>query len=482
MEKSAEYYNKSGLRLISAGDIPSAIEFFTKAIELDPDFPDAYRNRGQLLLEMDRIVEGNADIQKAKDLLTGRRKEKLYGKNGTGEKGQQVRLNWQEVDDLHHAYTDFEDLEEEGEDGNYDYRYDPGSFHVDSVEAEEVQGGFVEPGHTPLECQVVLELVNGKRLTVDRARLFTPTRNDISLIRHDGHVERVIPLQYITSIQLAGIPQELDGVEPSSCQVERIEMAGGKTYNIAVSPEQENENVLFGYETREQGRSVYKLIPVVNIQMRCQNRYLGEILQEKGFIGDDSLKSALDEYEQAKQVQLGSIIAQNTEVALSAIEKELKRARRSKSRKGLKTGEILLASGLVDDEQILDALEKQEHLQNMKIGEFLVEKGLVQEEEVSIALAEKFRIPFIDLTTVKVPMSTLVSLPKQFVQANGILPVEFDGEVITVAISHPEAVSIKEQIIRESKCREVRFVLALPTHLRIIIEQLGKIPTSSEPE
>jgi len=46
MDEKAEHYNTHGLRLLCVGQLQEAVEFFTKAIEIDPQFPDAYRNRG----------------------------------------------------------------------------------------------------------------------------------------------------------------------------------------------------------------------------------------------------------------------------------------------------------------------------------------------------------------------------------------------------------------------------------------------------
>jgi tetratricopeptide (TPR) repeat protein len=440
----AEDYNKQGMRLFCAGRLQEAIEFYSKAIEIDPQFPNAYHNRGEIFLSLNRIIEGNTDIQKAKDLRSG----KFRGKPREGRPDDTVKLNWQEVDSI----CDFDFLD-------------------DSIETEEVWDELVKPTTETRNYPAILEFVNGKRLEVARARLFEPTNNDISIVRQDGHVERVIPLEHLTCIRKAGIPAKLNKNKNSLCHVETIETVDGSIYHEAIHPEQDIENVLFGFSTEEQTRFTYTFIPTVNIRKRCQDCYLGEILLEKQYISNDILKDALDEHQQTKSMKLGKIIAQKAKINYSIVEEELEQA---KAQEGLKTGEILLTSGLVDEEQLLEALEYQKYLQNIKIGEFLVEKGIVQEKEICIALAEKFRIPFVDLRKQKVSRNTLTHLSKEFVLQNEILPLSLDNDILTVATLHPDVSSLFEAIIKECKCKDVQFVLALPTHLRIIIDQLVK--------
>lgn len=474
MSEKAEYYYKHGLRLISAGQLQEAVEFFTKAIEIDPQFSDAYNKRGGIFLKINRTIEGNADIQKAKDLRSEKFRGKSRGKFREKKPEMTVRLNWQEVESIYDTVFPIDSQDAENDTLELDDSFGDDVFLNDTIETEEAWEGLAKPTPEIRNYPAILEIVNGKRLEVARARLFEPTNNDISIIRQDSHVERVIPLEHMACIRMAGIPPKLNKNKNSLCHVEIIETVGGNIYHVAIYPEQDHENVLFGFSTEEQTRFIYTFIPTVNIRKRCQDRCLGKILLEKGFIGNDILKHALAEHQQTKSMKLGKIIAQKAKVIYSAIEEVLKQAKQEKVREGLKTGEILLTSGLVDEEQVLEALQYQEYLQNMKIGQFLVEKGVVKEKEVCIALAEKFRIPFIDLKKQKISRNTFTLLSKNFVLQNEILPISLDNDILTVATLHPDVSYLREAIIKECKCKDVRFVLALPTHLRIIFDLLYK--------
>ena len=465
LDEKADHYYKQGLHLVHTGRLLEAVKVFTKAIKVDANFAPAYHNRGETYLLLNRIVEGHTDIQRAKDIRSGKSRIRKPEKT--------VKLNLQEIESVYDTVfpedtRDQDNIPLEFDDKFYDY-----VFSDDAIETTEAWDGIAHPLPENNAFPAVLEFIGGKRIEVAGVILFKPTIMDISLIRHDGYVERVIPLEQLQCIRMAGMPAQYARDKNDSCHIEIIETNDGSIFHEAVHPQQDLENVLLCFSTKQQTRFNYTLIPLANIMKRCQQRYLGEILLEKRFIANDMLKRALDEYQQAKSMKLGKILAQKTHILYSTIEEELEKARLGNVQ-GLKTGEILLASGLVNEEQVLEALEYQEKLQNMKIGRFLIEKGVIQEKEVYIALAEKFRIPFVDLRTQKVAKKTLQHLPRKLVLQYEILPLSIDNGKLTVATLRPDVSSLCERILKEVKCRDIQFVLAQPTHLRNIINLLYK--------
>jgi hypothetical protein len=186
---------------------------------------------------------------------------------------------------------------------------------------------------------------------------------------------------------------------------------------------------------------------------------------EKRFISRTILRKALQEFEQLKGMTLRKILAQRTRVPLADIEKALDDARENQMF-GLQTGEILLISGLFNEKQILDALEYHEHLQNLEIGQFLIDKGIVKEIEVYLSLAEKHRIPFLDLRQRKIPKEALALLPATMIQHHEILPLVKKDDTLLVATHLVDATGLDAAIARASGCRQVRYVLSSPTHIR----------------
>ena len=454
------------MKLVQAGRLEEAIDFFSKAVEIDPDHSASYHNRGETYLLLDRIIEGHTDLQKAKDLQSGKIRHKKT-------QAPTTKISVNDIDNLYDTVfpedtSDTDDDPLEFDDSFYDY-----VFSDDAIETEEAWDGLTKTNTENSAFPAILEFFNGNRQEVAGAILFKPTNNDISLLRNDGHIERVIPLEQLECIRMAGMPPEIARKKNSECHIEIIETIGGNVYHEAIHPNQNLDNILLGFSTKEQTRFTYSLIPTNNIRKRCQQRFLGDILLEKRFISNNMLKRALDEHQQTKSMKLGKIIAQQSHVLYSTIEDELEKSKQDNVQ-GLKIGEILLSAGLVDEQQILDALETQENMQNMKIGQFLIEKGIIQEKEIYIALAEKFRIPFVDLRKEKVSKKILTRLPRNLVLKNEILPISLDNGTLKIATLQPDAQLLCETILTEGNCKEVQFVLTQPTHLRNIISLLYK--------
>ena len=61
---SIAYYNKANL-LYKHQDYKGAILLYTKAIEIDPDFAEAYFNRGLTRIYIDQVKEGLQDLSRA---------------------------------------------------------------------------------------------------------------------------------------------------------------------------------------------------------------------------------------------------------------------------------------------------------------------------------------------------------------------------------------------------------------------------------
>ena len=74
----------------------------------------------------------------------------------------------------------------------------------------------------------------------------------------------------------------------------------------------------------------------------------------------------------------------------------------------------------------------------------------------------------------KISRKILTILPKRIITRYEILPLSFENGILTIATLQPEVSHIREVIMKECNCSEVQFVLALPTHLRIILDMLDK--------
>ncbi len=469
MNSEAEQCNREGLKLLHAGKHKAAIDFFSKAIALDPTYPDPYHNRGEIQLMLGNVIEGNTDLHKARDLRAGYLKK-------SGRRRTVQKFNWQEVDSIYDSVfaddppkssADNETISFDSE--IYDY-----VFSDDRIETEQLWDALVEGCSENSGCAAVIEFLDGRREEVSRLLLFQPTGGEVSIINMEsGKTDRVIPLSEICCIRLAAIPVAHDQTDTKNCKVEIIQTVDGNLFHELIHPDLHVEQGLFAVSTKKETFLPYTFFPRDSIKSRCLQRQLGEILLEKRFISHDALKNALEEHAMRKSMPLGKIIARQEKIHCSAIESALKKAA-ADGKEGLRIGEILLDAGLVREERVLEALALQKKMQGGKIGEFLVSKGILREQELFISLAEKFRIPFIDLRKQKVPKKILNLLPREIVLKYSVMPIGRKGDALVIASSRPDAFSIRKSLARYLGHKEIQFVLVQPTHLRNVINMLFK--------
>jgi len=464
--KKAENYNKNGLQLFHDEKFEEAISFFTKAIEIDPTYPEPFHYRGQALTVLGHIVEGNTDLQKAKALRSGQLKK------SPKKPPKRLKYNWKEVDSIvDQVYPEgFQDTGDEAVDFDSDiYDY---VFSDDTIQTDELWDGLIDDRPNAQGTPAILEFLNGKREEVGRLDLFRPTPDEVTIVALDDDAgERSVPLQELCCIRLAKLPSSFDLQKDPSCKVEIIETTDGNIYHEYVNPAQDHDKGLVGFSTKEDTHFPYCFFPHSSIKLRRQERFLGEILLENRFISSDALRTALEEHQQIRSMQLGKIIARQDNILYSSIEKTIETAHQE-GKKGLPAGEILLDAGVVNEEQVLDALEYQERLRNKKLGEFLIEKGVLREKELYISLAEKFRIRFVDLRQQKVSRKILTLLPREIVLRLKILPIELQGSTLVVASPTPDVSSIRETVHKYCPVENIEFVLAQPTHLKNVVNVL----------
>ncbi|WP_395854096.1 protein kinase [Cystobacter fuscus] len=104
-----------------------------------------------------------------------------------------------------------------------------------------------------------------------------------------------------------------------------------------------------------------------------------------------------------------------------------------------KLGEMLLVFGKVSEPQLRGALERQ-RCSGGRIGELLVAEGLLSEEDVVRALSEQSGIPFISdrvLRSMPVPRVLLPLLPLEKAERLEVVPVSQQAGVLVCAMREP---------------------------------------------
>ncbi len=117
-------------------------------------------------------------------------------------------------------------------------------------------------------------------------------------------------------------------------------------------------------------------------------------------------------------------------------------------------GQLLLARGVVNEEQIARALAAQKDSGHRKLlGELLVEMGYCTENQIAAALAEAYGVPYAQVSPKLCDPKAVEILPRDFLEAHGVLPLFKVHDVLTTAVSEPTNVYLIDEIERISGCR-----------------------------
>ncbi len=133
-------------------------------------------------------------------------------------------------------------------------------------------------------------------------------------------------------------------------------------------------------------------------------------------------------------------------------------------------GEILVSLGKITEEDVARALEHQ-RVHGGYFGEALVASGVVNEDELEYGLASQFDLPFVfpDPDSVDPAAAALVS--PEWALANLTLPILSTEDTVRVVIDSPMKTSVLSELERRTGL-EVEPALAAPTAIRELIRQV----------
>jgi len=117
------------------------------------------------------------------------------------------------------------------------------------------------------------------------------------------------------------------------------------------------------------------------------------------------------------------------------------------TRRRARLGDLLMARGVISDQQLNHALAvQQDGQQDRLLGEILVDLGYASPEQVLSAVAEACGVPFARLVPQLVDPAVRSTLPGAFIQKHCVLPLFRVRDVLTVAIADPSNVFLVDEI------------------------------------
>ena len=136
----------------------------------------------------------------------------------------------------------------------------------------------------------------------------------------------------------------------------------------------------------------------------------------------------------------------------------------------LQLGQVLINHGVVNQDQIDKALERQKTVGHSKLlGELLVDLEFCTDNQICAALAEAYDVPYAPLTPKLCDPAVVELLPRDFLEEHIVLPLFKVHDTLTVALSEPSNVFMIEEIQRLSEC-QVRIVCATTKDIRATLQ------------
>ena len=121
-------------------------------------------------------------------------------------------------------------------------------------------------------------------------------------------------------------------------------------------------------------------------------------------------------------------------------------------------GTVLLDRGVISREQLEEALAQQRET-GERLDRVLVRSGLVSAEQVLQTIGDQFHLDVVDLDAVSVEPKVLEILPASLVNKQRCVPIRRENETLTVATSDPFELSVLDEL-RLLTGYSIEFVLA----------------------
>lgn len=110
-----------------------------------------------------------------------------------------------------------------------------------------------------------------------------------------------------------------------------------------------------------------------------------------------------------------------------------------------KLGEMLVSENLITSEDLETAIAQQEDSRG-SLGKILIDMDLASEWDMASALGKRLNVPFITLSHYDIDQQVLATIPAHIARKYKIVPVDKEGESLTIALSDPSNIYLLDEL------------------------------------
>ena len=113
--------------------------------------------------------------------------------------------------------------------------------------------------------------------------------------------------------------------------------------------------------------------------------------------------------------------------------------------KRIQLEEILIEKGVILERE-KDLLQETARTSNQSIIAILIERGTLTEDSAGQILADQYGLPWHDLKEFRIPTPLIESIPVELMHRYEFIPMEKEGEVLTIAIAKPQDLRMIDEL------------------------------------
>ncbi len=109
-------------------------------------------------------------------------------------------------------------------------------------------------------------------------------------------------------------------------------------------------------------------------------------------------------------------------------------------------GQILVDLGYISDEQLELIVDEQEQRPGQMLGQVAMDLGLLNDEQLAQALGEQMSLRTVALSDLTIEPEVLAMVTETMAQMYRIVPTEFDGDTLTIAMCDPQNLGVQDEL------------------------------------
>ncbi len=136
-------------------------------------------------------------------------------------------------------------------------------------------------------------------------------------------------------------------------------------------------------------------------------------------------------------------------------------------------GELLVERGIIGEAQLEKALKVQKDKGGL-IGQILVSMGFAKEEEIAQALTVQYGFPYLPLECYDINAEAIKMIPENVATQYNLIAIDKIGDLMTIAMSNPLNYQAVEDVEIIAKCKVQVFVSTMTDINNAIKKYYGK--------